>query len=166
MKKLITIASVILFCAFASHKYYHSHADLLINPKTGNAEAVVEVYWHDLEVSLTKSNNKKITTTDKSFNEYCADYFKKHFVIKDSLGAEQKQTYIGSEIKADMAIIYVEFPAVKTFRATKMTNTLLLKEFPQQVNQVNLKQGEKRKSLVFTGRNTTQTLAGGSGKND
>ncbi len=157
MKQIVFFLSLIFLSAFAAHKYYHSHCELLLNEKTGSAEAVVELYWHDLEVSLSAEGKKKIKLGDKDFSEACGDYFKKHFVLKDSLGVEAELNFVGTETKGDQLIVYLEFKGVKQFKGFQLANTLLIKEFPQQVNQVNIKK-PKKKSLVFTTRNISQKL--------
>jgi hypothetical protein len=155
--KYIFIFSLFFICGFSAHKYYHSHCELLLNDKTGNAEAVVEVYWHDLEVSINKQLEKKVKTTDKEFKDHCSVYFKKNLIVMDSTGKEFNQVFVGSEIKGDQLIVYLEYEGLTNLKGCSMINTLLISEFPQQVNQVNLK-NQKKKSLVFSARNTNQKL--------
>jgi hypothetical protein len=157
--KRIFVFTLLLIAAssFVAHKYYHSHAELLLSSSTGNAEAVIELYWHDLEVSLSKESDKKVSVKDSDWNERCSKYFKKHFILKDSIAVEVEQNFVGTSIKADQVLVYIEFKKVKTFKGYSMMNNLLMNEFPQQVNQVNLK-GPVKKSVVFTTRKIDQDL--------
>jgi hypothetical protein len=158
-KKLFYFSLVVLLAsAFSLHKYYHSHCDLEINPKTGNAEAVIEVFWHDLEVSVGKENKKKVKMADKDFKELVQIYLKKHFTLRDSAGVEKEFNYIGNEMKGDETVLYLEFKETKSFAGCQLTNTLMLNEFPSQVNQVNVKEGTKKNSLVFDKKIVTQSL--------
>jgi hypothetical protein len=147
-----------LFLVSSTHKYYHSHCTLELNHKTGNAEAVIEVFWHDLEVSISKNSSKKVKVTDKDFPQSLKSYLENSFVLKDSLKKSLPFQLVGHDIKNDEMNIYLEFEKVKNWYGMQLENSLMIKEYPEQINQVNLKSGARKNSLVFTSKVTTLSL--------
>jgi hypothetical protein len=157
MKKILCFCLLILF-SFAAHKYYHSHCSFELNAASGNAELVLEVFTHDVELALGKKNQKAIKIDDKEINSYLKDYLKENFILKNTEGKILDFTYVGSEVKGDEIQIYFEYPALKSFKGLVLTNSILSREFATQVNKVNLKNGEMKKSLVFTAKVLTLKL--------
>ena len=142
----------------STHKYYHSHCTLELNKKTGSAEAVMEIFWHDLEASVSNFSGRKLKFTDSDFQQQLKQYLTVHFVIRDSSKSLIPFQLIGCELKSDEVSVYIEFPSIKNFKGLELENSLLVQEFPEQVNQVNIKNESGKKSMVFTSKNTKQIL--------
>ena len=154
---LLTIV-ISAFCIGNAHKYYHSHCTFELNKKSGNAEAVIEVFWHDLEVSVNKYSEVKTSVKSSDFKDYLTKYLNSNFILRDSLKKSINLNLVGTEISNDEMNIYLEIPSVQNWEGITMENKLMFSEFPEQVNQVNVKSQKGKKSLVFTSKNTLQSL--------
>ncbi|MFN6037795.1 MAG: DUF6702 family protein [Bacteroidota bacterium] len=161
MKKfLFYLGSVcVLALLFAlTHKYYHSHCALELNKKSGNAEAIIEVFWHDLEVSVNKFSETKTSVKAIEFKDHLTKYLNAHFIFRDSLKNSIGIHLVGTEILNEEMNIYLEISGIKNWKGISLENKLMTGEFTEQVNQVNVKSEKGKKSLVFTSKNTSQNL--------
>ena len=141
-----------------SHKYYHSYSTFELNKKTRNAEVVIEVFWHDLEFSVSKFSGKAVKCAGKEFPGELKKYLAAHFLLKNKIGEETSAQLVGQEIKNDEMMIYLEYPGITTFDGAQLENKLMIKEFPDQVNQVSVKSTQGKKSIVFNSRNFIHSL--------
>ena len=66
--------------------------------------------------------------------------------------------FVGYDIHADEINVFLEFPNVSDFSGMQLKNSLLVQEFPEQINQVMLKQGKIKKSWVFNSKSLEKTL--------
>lgn len=152
MKLWIFVLSFLLFSFSEIHKYFHSYTDFQINTKTGNAEAVIELFWHDLELSLSKQYHQSISVKDDDFSSLLQQYLSSHFQLK---GKDQKVisfSFVGYEIKRDEIEIYLEYKQLNDFSGFYLMNSLLLDEFPEQVNQVMVKHKGKKSTYVLNSK--------------
>lgn len=46
---------------------------------------------------------------------------------------------MGSEVKQEQISVFLEYENLKSFNGLTLTNSLLVREFPTQINKVNLK---------------------------
>ena len=147
-----------LFVFSFSHKYFHSFTVLRTNSSTGSGEAEVEIIWHDLELSLSKDAGKTITIKSADFSKSLENYFLKNFQVVQPEGQKLNMIFVGYDIHADEINVFLEFPNVSDFSGMQLKNSLLVQEFPEQINQVMLKQGKIKKSWVFNSKSLEKTL--------
>jgi hypothetical protein len=151
MRIVVCLFLGFLFFGFV-HKYFHSHATLRTNNTSGQAEAEVELFWHDLEHSLSKESDRTISIKSVDFSSVLESYFSRNFQLLRSTGEKVNAVFIGYEIHADEIEVFIEYPGLTDFNGIRMKNELLVREFPEQVNQVTVKQGKTKKSFVFNSK--------------
>lgn len=159
MKNNIIITSFIfIFCSATIHKYYHSYCSVEINPKTKNAELVIDIFCHDLEISLTKNNGKEVKIENRNIDTLLKSYLLQTFILKNKNGNILKFKYVGSEVKQEQISVFLEYENLKSFNGLTLTNSLLVREFPTQINKVNLKNAEWKHTMVYTNKLITQKI--------
>ncbi|MBC7862085.1 MAG: hypothetical protein IAF38_03870, partial [Bacteroidia bacterium] len=98
----------------------------------------------------SKKNNKAIKINDKDLNTYVTDYLKENFSLKNAEGKVVEFDFVGTELKNDELSIFLEYKNLKSLSGFSLTNSVLVREFPTQINKVNFKNGEWKKTLVYS----------------
>lgn len=83
-------------------------------------------------------------------------YLLQTFILKNKNGNILKFKYVGSEVKQEQISVFLEYENLKSFNGLTLTNSLLVREFPTQINKVNLKNAEWKHTMVYTNKLITQ----------
>jgi len=124
------------------------------NIQTKSMEVSIQMFWDDLEKTLSNIENRTITYEDSAFENLTKKYIQQHFVLSKDKKIKNFQ-WIGLEIKKDLVICYVEYPGLIYVSHCVLKNDLLMQEFSDQVNLVNLILPLQKKSFSFQ-KNQTQ----------
>jgi len=142
----------------AAHKYYHSFTSLEVNTSTHALEIVSELFWHDVEQGLSETHKKKIAISDPKIDDLLLAYYNDHFKLSAPKGEALKLKMVGSELKRDQIIVYLEAEAVSSLDGYTLENTLLISTFSEQVNQVSVKDQAVHKSLLFSASQSSKVI--------
>ncbi len=80
-----------------------------------------------------------------SANEHIAAYLKKHLAFSVN-GKQVEYKYLGKEAQLDATWCYLEIEKVGNLRKLEVDNSIMLIEFEDQVNMVNLNIKGRKKS--------------------
>ncbi|MPR34379.1 hypothetical protein GBK04_13685 [Cytophagaceae bacterium SJW1-29] len=123
-------------------------------------EISVRAYTDDLEkgLSLANDNRRFVLRNDDQNNSYLEQYLRKHFALAGPDRRLRAFQYIGKEEEADATWLYLEVPFSGNPEGWVLRHDLLMETFDDQVNMVNVKWGEERKTYLFKKSQSVQAL--------
>ena len=88
-------------------------------------------------------------------------YLRDTLVLLDPQGTPARLEWIGRELKdaANEAWLFVQFIGPATIDGARLTVTLLRDQFPDQLNSVQLRDGERRLTLLFPPGETERSIS-------
>lgn len=163
MKKTIFIALFSLLCVLSAsaHEYHVSIINIEFNKDSSSLEIAVKIFTEDISTAIdnefdTTSNfgtEKKLAGSDSLLGEYLT----RHLKLKlDSTEADI--SYLGNENEEDAHWSYLEVKNVKSFSSVEISCDILIGLLHHQSNLVNVKSGNKKKSVYLNSKRTKATL--------
>lgn len=150
-----TVALVLLLPSGASaHKFYASLAQVERVPE-GRLEVGIRLFPDDVEQALTAAEGRRVVIDNTaSFQRALLKYLDATIVI-ESGGERAKWRYVGVDPMVNLLWVFVEADWTKPLKGATVTNKLLLEISGDQVNTVNLTDGNAKESLTFTAARTS-----------
>ena len=123
-------------------------------------EISVRTFTDDLEkgLSLANGNRRFELRNDDQNNAYLEQYLRKHFALAGPDRQIRPFQYIGKEEEADATWLYLEVPFSGNPEGWVLRHDLLMEAFDDQVNMVNVKWGNDRKTYLFKKSQSVQAL--------
>jgi len=151
---------VLLIAARPIHEYHISVTKLNVNPSQKMLEISIRAFTDDLEkgLSLANDNRRILLRNGDDNNPLVEKYLRQHFVLADPERKLRTCTFIGKEAEADATWLYLEVPFSGNPEGWVMKNELLMEAFDDQVNMVNAKWGDDRKTYLFKKGKSVQAL--------
>ncbi len=155
MKRQIAGLSVLAFALMGmvssamAHRAPGSLTTIKWNEASGRTEIIHQLHIHDAESGVgTSLNITDLSVEDAEGRAHIAIYVEEHFHIK--MGEKELQLeLIGAELSGNFILIYQEFPDRLTENIL-VHDSILRDMFPTQTNQVNIEDGDKVYSLIFS----------------
>jgi len=168
---------------FPQHEFHTSISEINYNPKSKAFEISLRVFWDDLEYALnqavlrdaymieifavfsekelktnTKGKVKVVIDGSKKFDNLIEAYLKERFYFT-AKNKKVDQNFIGKEIDeaANVVWLYISVP-LKKVNDIKVKNVIFLEAFDDQVNILNFKYGEQKKTYLCRMGNLEHTL--------
>ena len=158
MKKLVLLCFLLFIGLQASsHKYYTSITQVEYNSKTHSAEFIMNVFWDDLEKTLSNRFKKHISIDSKEFESYLKQYLPTVIQLKNK-NHLKPLNFIGTETKGMTMSVYFEIPLSEGLNNSELKQNLLIDDFAGQTNIVNIISDKNRKTLIFKEGNITQKI--------
>ena len=153
LKQTFILLFIIPLLSFSVHKYYLSLTQINYKSESKSIQIIINVFMDDIETALNKDYNIDLQLTTKEEIKDNDVYFKKY--LKEKLafkidGVAKDFLYIGKEYDGDLVYFYLEIEKVNKVTIIEVSNTILIKHFPQQQNLIKSKIGKKHKSLLLT----------------
>jgi hypothetical protein len=147
--KLLAL-SIALFLA-PLHDFHSSVTQIDYNAKSKSIQITVRLFTDDLCVALENAGAPKMELGTQSeppaANEYVEAYLKKHLSFTIN-GKALEYKYLGKEAQLDAIWCYVEIEKIGKIRKLEVENTLMLTDFEDQTNMVNLNIANRKKSGI------------------
>jgi hypothetical protein len=140
------------------HAFHTSITQIEYNSKAKNYEISVRIFTDDFETAINtenKSKGTKIQDGDKN-DALVSAYVLKHFSIISPQNKKAILKYIGKENEDLATWLYFEMAEDSFVKGSKIQQNVLMELFDDQVNIVNIKKGDDRKSLLFDLKNKTK----------
>lgn len=150
-----TLALVLLTPSGASaHKFYASLAQIERVPE-GRLEVGIRLFPDDVEQALTAAEGRRVVIDNTaSFQRALVKYLASTLVVE--AGGERAQwRYVGVDPMVNLLWVFVEADWSKPLKGATVTNRILLDVSGDQVNTVNLTDGNAKESLTFTVTHTS-----------
>lgn len=152
---LFTLVSFVLVQVWAgakpSHAFHTSLAQVTYDAKNKSFEIIIRLFIDDLESALQKeTGNTSIKLDENDKNDPLLEkYVQKHFGMFNKNSKRVAQKYIGKEFDVDVMWIYLEIPFSESLNGSLLHNSILLDEYNDQVNMVNIIYQGKKNTLLF-----------------
>jgi hypothetical protein len=142
------------------HAFHTSITQVEYNTKAKTFEISVRLFTDDFETALDFENKiKGIKIVDGDKNDaLVAAYVTKHFTIISPQNKRVIYKYIGKENEDLATWVYLELPADQLLKGSKIEQVSMMELFDDQVNILNFRNGEERKTLLFDSKNKMKVL--------
>ena len=143
------------------HKTYLSVTEVEYSEAEHSLQIVSRVFINDFEDVLSQRYQKEVSLSYKddlkAHKDLMHEYLQKKLHIAVD-GEEKKLNLLGSKFDADQIVLFIEVPDVPDFKKISIQNLVLTDLFDTQKNIVNVKKGEKTKSMMLMKDESTGVL--------
>ena len=147
------VICAVLLSAMISHKFYVTTTSLRFVESNNSFQITSRLFIEDIESILLKSSIpdlKLAPDSDESLvDSLLTNYFEDNLIFT-SVENEFKINFLGKEYKDDMMICYLELKFDKLDININIQNTLLFDFSEEQKNIIHYRNGNQRKSFLFT----------------
>ncbi len=157
MRRLtVAVFAVLLGCAApwaapaAAHKFYTSLAQVEYNAEEKTVEVTLRVFADDLELALKRRAGREVRLErTKDADRLVLAYLRDTFEIKNRGGESKTLKWVGMEMRAGVAWLYVEAEMPEGLAGARVRDHVLFELFDEQVNTVSVRYPGARGDLVF-----------------
>lgn len=152
MRSLKTaFAAVLLLCSAMAlaHRFHAGITDLSFNVRSGNTEIVHTYMAHDVDALLANLYGRQFDLTDEEDQEVLRKYVEERFQVLDQDKAPLPLRWVGMTADPEKVTVYQEIEQTPLWRAGAIVDTVLIDFIPDQVNTVNLNEGNAIRTLTF-----------------
>ena len=151
MKKISLI--IILFVIYGfSHKYYVSTSLYDFKEDSGSLQITIRVFQDDFteiikniyQIDISMDNDLNSNEIKSKINDYLLSNLS---IYLDN--NKYDLFYLGSELKNEMIIAYLELEDIPAFKSIELKNTILFDLFEKQQNIIHLKKGLNKRSYIL-----------------
>lgn len=171
--KLSTVLSCLLLCWLAlpwpvlaaplRHPIHVSVTEINYNARQRSVEIAVKIFIDDLETALQKAGlGQHQLNTPKEVQASATDalmqYLARHLELRDKNRAFPLR-FVGREYEGEAVWIYCEIPGIKRPENLSLRNTILLDQFEDQKNLVNIRKSSgSEEGLIFRQGESVQVI--------
>ena len=142
--------------AACAHRFHAGIADISFNARTGSTEIVHTYMAHDVEALLANLYGRQFDLTDPEDQDVLRKYVEPRFQLRGLDNAPLKVRWVGVTIDPTNVTIYQEVEQTPLWKATALHNAVLIDFLADQVNTVNLNDGNAVRTLTFERNNLEQ----------
>ena len=143
------------------HPFHISVCEIEHNADEKILQITHHIFLDDLEDALNEKYNTRMdiihpkdrSERDRMVKEYVTANF---FVEVD--GRQKGLIYLGHEIEEDAIYCYISVPGIKKMKKIKITNTILMEKFDDQVNLVHVQYQGEIKSMKLVKSNISDSI--------
>ncbi|MCF7790279.1 MAG: hypothetical protein K9N47_29435 [Prosthecobacter sp.] len=160
MRVLLVILSLLVATCLHAHSVHTSTAEAEYNGKTKKLEVSLTVFVSDLELALVRQSEREMRmdkTPAAEFDAQIQAYLAKTFVVTDAAGKVAKMEWVGREMEEASAksgdpavVLFFEVEVPEGVGGTTVRNAVFLDLFKDQVNLMQLREGDKKTEESFT----------------
>ena len=148
---LLACAVLVSAPAARAHKFYTSLAQVEYNAGEKSVEVTLRVFADDLELALKRRAGREVRLDrTKDAGQLVLSYLRDTFEIKNRDGETKALKWVGMELRAGVAWLYVEAEMPEGLAGGRVRDHLLFELFREQVNTVSVRYPGARGDLVFT----------------
>jgi len=150
--------------AAAAHKFYTSLARVEYNAGAKTAEVTLRVFADDLELALKRRAGREVRLDrTKDADRLVLAYLRDTFEIKNRDGESKALKWVGMELRAGVAWLYVEAEMPEGLSGARLRDQVLFELFEEQVNTVSVRYAGARADLVFARGDGERVVPKGDG---
>ena len=143
------LAAALLSGTAMAHNYHMGLADIGYNADTGNTEVVHTYMAHDVEALLANLYGRQFDLTDADDQVVLRKYVEGRFAILGQDQARLPLRWIGVNADAERVTVFQEIEQTPLWKAAAIRDNVLVDFIPEQVNTVNLNEGNAVRTLTF-----------------
>jgi hypothetical protein len=159
MNRFRLLACVLLLCAStlaSAHRFHAGIADVSFNARTGSTEIVHTYMAHDIDALLANLYGRQFDLTDPDDQDVLRKYVEARFQVLGPDKTRLRVRWVGMTADAERVTIYQEIEQTPLWKAGFIHNAILVDFLPDQVNTVNLNEGNAVRTLSFDRSNPEQ----------
>ena len=151
------LAAVLLVSSTAAyaHRFHAGIADISFNARTGSTEIVHTYMAHDIEALLANLYGRQFDLADQEDQEVLRKYVEGRFRVLGTDKASLPVRWVGMTADPEKVTVFQEIEQTPLWKAGAIHDTVLIDFLPDQVNTVNLNEGNAVRTLTFD-RNTAE----------
>jgi len=152
------VASALLLCsamAFA-HRFHAGITDISFNARTGNTEIVHTYMTHDVEALLANLYGRQFDLNEAEDQDVLRKYVEGRFWILGQDKARLNVRWVGMTADAERVQVFQEIEQTPLWKASAIHDNVLIDFIAEQVNTLNLNEGNAVRTLTFGHNNTDQ----------
>lgn len=155
---LFVVGALFISAANELHKFYISKTIIEFNTRSQQFEITCKLFTDDLELALSQLQGKPVKLgADDGADAIVESYCKQHFKCAID-GVPMEWRWVGKEVENDLTYCYFELYRKPDFTSFMLTNDLLVAQFPDQQNIVDLSIMGNTQTLVFVHDRIQQTF--------
>jgi hypothetical protein len=144
------VAGLLLASPASAHRYHTSLTEADYNREEQSLQVSLRTFADDLENILSRRAGKRINLDRKKEAEpLLLAYLQDVFQLKGAAGESLKLSWVGMEAKVDSVWIYFETKIPGGIKGLQLSNRFLQDLFDDQLNVVNIKEGNQKIALTF-----------------
>lgn len=154
------LAASLLLCASTAawaHRFHAGITDISFNARTGSTEIVHTYMAHDIDGLLANMYGRQFDLSDPEDQDVLRKYIDKRFWVYGQDKTRLNVRWVGMTINADYVMIYQEVEQTPLWKAGTLHQEVLTDFLPDQVNTVNLNEGNAVRTLTFDRNNIEQS---------
>ena len=159
MRSLRTlVAAALLLCsamAFA-HRFHAGITDIAFNARTGNTEIVHTYMTHDVEALLANLYGRQFDLNEPEDQDVLRKYVEGRFWILGQDKARLNLRWVGMTADAERVQVFQEIEQTPLWKASAIHDDVLIDFIAEQVNTINLNEGNAVRTLTFGHNNIEQ----------
>ncbi|MCK0123588.1 peptidase E [Gelidibacter sp. F2691] len=160
--KILVLALILpVLISMSVHKFYVSVTEVEYVPEKKSVQIISRIFIDDLENTLRKRFEKRLTFSPKNEAEEVEVYLQRYLKDKITITINGKPVdfkYIGKEYDNDILFCYLEVTGIKDIKAFEISNSLLFDSFDDQQNIVKLNINDEKKSYILMQQNNKAML--------
>lgn len=141
-----------------AHRFHVGIAEISYNARTGSTEVVHTYMSHDVEALLSNLYQRQFDLGDPDNQAVFRQYLEQQFWLTNGAGKRLPLEWVGMTADTENITVFQEAPATPLAQATAIHNAVMSDFLPDQVNTVNIKEGEQARTLTFTRDRADQPL--------
>jgi len=149
----------VLLCAstaVSAHRFHAGIADVSFNARTGSTEIVHTYMAHDIDALLANLYGRQFDLSEADDQEVLRKYIESRFWVQGQEKTRLRVRWVGLTADAERVTIYQEIEQTPLWKAGAIHNAVLVDFLPDQVNTVNLNDGNAVRTLTFDRNNADQ----------
>ncbi|SFU10452.1 hypothetical protein SAMN04489724_4005 [Algoriphagus locisalis] len=136
-----------------AHPFHLSLTEIKWNEETEHLEISQKIFWDDLEIALSAYHDESIDFLNPAIKEKLNKQIETYLADQTTIWIEDKAVklkFLGYEVEDDAAWFYFESELVKEPSLVKVKNSVLINDFPDQKNVVQVYfENSSPKSLIL-----------------
>jgi hypothetical protein len=146
--------------AAAAHKFHTSFTEADYNAAERSLQITLRTFPDDLENVLARRSGKAVRLDGKKEAEaLLVAYLQETFELKNAKGETVKLSWVGMDAGVDSAWLYFEARLPEGTAGARLRNQFMFDLYDDQINLVNVKQGDRKHALTFKNGDNFQPLA-------
>jgi len=150
-------SALLLYSAMASaHRFHAGITDISFNARTGNTEIVHTYMTHDVEALLANLYGRQFDLNEPDDQDVLRKYVEGRFWILGQDKARLTVRWVGMTADAERVQVFQEVEQTPLWKASAIHDNVLIDFIAEQVNTINLNEGNAVRTLTFGHDNIEQ----------
>jgi hypothetical protein len=148
---LFAVLVLVALSARALHAYHATLTELRYNGDKKQLEFSIKVFTDDLEKVLSRGQATPVMLDEKGPRPKALidAYLQRTLEVKTPGGETLPLKFLGMQLEKDGYWLFCKVPLPRPMSSVSLRQAMLLDEFGDEVNIVNLEAGDKKHSALF-----------------